>query len=100
MSSNRLLSEAADWIARLMSGVATADDRHGFAAWRAISPAHDAAGAQAMQIWMLAGEALRPSRAQPRALAHIGAGDDWRDENWSFLAQRAGQLHIQRGFFG
>lgn len=99
MASRHVLGEAADWIARLMSGSASADDHHAFAAWRMQSPENEAAGAQAIRLWGLAGTALRTGSgaAYTRRSNHVGAGrgDELRSEDWTFLAQQPGRLNIQ-----
>ncbi|HYG88160.1 MAG TPA: FecR domain-containing protein [Azospirillum sp.] len=61
----RLSDEAIDWVVRLRSGRATADDRAAFAAWRRRSPAHAAAAAQAEALWRDIGAVgARPERAR------------------------------------
>jgi transmembrane sensor len=51
MVDDELSDEAIDWLVRLHSGRATAEDRSAFAAWRRRSPAHDAAAREAESLW-------------------------------------------------
>lgn len=93
-----LLDEAAFWAARLMSGEASRDDYAAYSAWCALSPAHAAAGREALDLWKLAGVALRPVsiRAGERRRRAVTAGSEsWREEDWSFLtAQRGEHSHF------
>lgn len=47
-----LSDEALGWIVRLNSGEAAKGDTEAFAHWRARSPAHEAAAAEAEQLWL------------------------------------------------
>lgn len=59
----RLSDQAIDWMVRLRSGRATADDHAAFADWRRRSPAHAAAAAQAEALWRdLGAVGVRPER--------------------------------------
>jgi len=49
--SKVLSNEALEWIVRLNSGAAHKRDRTAFAAWRAQSPEHEAAAAEAEGLW-------------------------------------------------
>ncbi|WP_431858207.1 FecR family protein [Azospirillum sp.] len=61
----RLSDEAIDWVVRLRSGRATAEDHAAFAAWRRRSPAHAAAAAQAEMLWRDIGAVgARPERTR------------------------------------
>ncbi|WP_020678388.1 FecR domain-containing protein [Methylopila sp. 73B] len=86
---DRLSDEAIDWIVRLRSGRASAEDRDAFAAWRSQSPEHEAAALEAESVWRglgAAGEALPDdhgaaqadakgvSRRKLLSLAALGAG--------------------------
>ena len=89
-----LLDEAACWAARLMSGEASSTDYAAYSAWCALSPAHAAAGHEALGLWKLAGFALRPvsmRMSAKRRYSVSAGGGKWRDEDWSFLAAQPGQ---------
>jgi ferric-dicitrate binding protein FerR (iron transport regulator) len=88
-----LLDEAAVWAARLMSGEASCADYAAYSAWCASSPAHAAAGREALDLWKLAGVALRPASirvGEARRRPVSTGGENWRDEDWSFLAAQRG----------
>ena len=88
-----LLDEAACWAARLMSGEASSADYAAYSAWCSLSPAHAAAGHDALGVWKLAGLALRPASirmSEKRRYRVSAGGKEWRDEDWSFLAAQAG----------
>lgn len=65
--------EALSWIVRLYSGAASKADWASFGAWRARSPAHEAAAAEAEALWSDASELhrdpvsglIRPGRQRP-----------------------------------
>lgn len=59
------LSDAAiDWLVRLHSGTAGAEDRRAFAAWRGSSLAHEVAAQEAEALWQGLGTAGAQSRAR------------------------------------
>lgn len=65
--------EARAWVARLTSGEATDADAWALAVWRARSPTHEAAFAEAARLWRLAGPASALARAaERRAPSHPG----------------------------
>ncbi|MGU3493070.1 FecR family protein [Xanthobacteraceae bacterium A53D] len=69
--------EAIQWVVRLTSGEATTDDAARLRAWRARSPAHEAAFRQASALWKNAGHtnvAARSPRTLSRRLFLGGAG--------------------------
>ncbi len=62
-----LSDQAIDWVVRLHSGVAGTPERDGFRAWRALSPAHEAAAQEAEALWDGLGTAGGRVRAQEKA---------------------------------
>jgi transmembrane sensor len=74
-ADDHLLVEAADWLVRLMSRTATSDDAEQLAAWRAQSPAHDAAFREVAGVRdyaVVAGSTKKPMSR--RALLSAGGG--------------------------
>ncbi|GLQ10677.1 sensor [Devosia yakushimensis] len=66
-NSERALSdEAIDWIVKLQSGHATADDARAFRDWRGRSLAHEAAAQKAEAIWYGVGVAGEPAQQAER----------------------------------
>lgn len=66
-NSERALSdEAIDWIVKLQSGHATADDARAFRDWRGRSLAHEAAAQEAEAIWHGVGVAGEPAQQAER----------------------------------
>lgn len=62
-----LSDQAIDWVVRLHSGMAGTPERDGFQAWRALSPAHEAAAQEAEALWDGLGTAGGRVRAQEKA---------------------------------
>lgn len=62
-----LSDQAIDWMVRLHSGVAGTPERDGFLAWRALSPAHEAAAQEAEALWDGLGTAGVRVRAEGKA---------------------------------
>lgn len=61
-----LSDQAIDWVVRLHSGVAGTPERDGFLAWRALSPAHEAAAQEAEALWQGLGTAGVRVRAEEK----------------------------------
>jgi transmembrane sensor len=68
-----LQGEAQAWLMRLTSGTATPGDIEAFDTWRARSPAHRQAFAEAALLWNVLGEATRHAAARNPALAAAAA---------------------------
>lgn len=83
-----LRDEAQAWLAQLTSGTATAADADALNAWRARSPAHAHAFAEAALLWNVTGDATREAVARNPALAEMTA------------APRARGLVARRSFIG
>jgi transmembrane sensor len=67
-----LEAEAVGWVVRLTSGEASAADRAAFEVWRAQSPAHEAALAEARKLWLGLGDILpAPVVAAPAAALRV-----------------------------
>jgi transmembrane sensor len=64
--------EAQAWVSRLTSGDATAADLAQFECWRATSPVHRQAFAQAKLLWNVMGPAAELSRTRSVALGLVG----------------------------
>lgn len=62
-----LKREATDWIVRITSGTATADDAEALLRWRARSAAHEHAFQQSAQLWKNLGPALGKGRTSSAA---------------------------------
>lgn len=62
-----LSDQAIDWVVRLHSGVAGTPEWDGFLAWRALSPAHEAAAQEAEALWDGLGTAGVRVRAEGKA---------------------------------
>lgn len=62
-----LSDQAIDWVVRLHSGVAGTPEWDGFLAWRALSPAHEAAAQEAEALWDGLGTAGVSARAEGKA---------------------------------
>lgn len=75
--------EAIQWVVRLTSGEAGADERAAFARWRAASAEHEAALRMARRLWLGLGPALPPAAAPAR-----------RRTQWPLLALAASLLVI------
>lgn len=69
-----LSDQAIDWVVRLHSGVAGTPERDGFLAWRALSPAHEAAAQEAEALWHGLGTAGARVRAEGTAEGKAGRG--------------------------
>jgi transmembrane sensor len=82
------LQEAQAWLAQLTSGTATAADADALNAWRARSPAHGRAFAEAALLWNVMGDATRDVVARNPTLAATTA------------APRARGLVARRSFIG
>lgn len=83
--------EAVLWVVRLTSGEARLADRLAFRKWRARSPEHRAAAADALRLWVGVGRAL-PARHRVRA-APV--------RYWPVLAMAAAVLLLTcAGFYG
>src|SRR5262249_37314587 len=69
-----LKREAVDWVHSLASGKATVADAEALKRWRARSPAHEAAYADACRLWQAFGPAARNLRGRGEispGLAHL-----------------------------
>lgn len=62
-----LSDQAIEWVVRLHSGVAGTPERDGFLAWRALSPAHEAAAQEAEALWNGLGTAGEHVRTEGKA---------------------------------
>ncbi|MET0247594.1 MAG: DUF4880 domain-containing protein [Sphingomonas sp.] len=72
---DRLLEEAADWLVRMISGSATADDADRLAKWRAQSTAHEAAFREVAGVRSYADIASRTRKpVDRRAILSAGGG--------------------------
>ncbi len=71
MGFDPLHDEAVRWVSHLATGTATDADTEQLAAWRARSPAHEAAFRRALMAWRFAGAALL-DEANARAHRRIG----------------------------
>ncbi|OYW31169.1 MAG: hypothetical protein B7Z45_10690, partial [Azorhizobium sp. 12-66-6] len=65
-----LSDQAIDWVVRLHSGVAGTPEWDGFLAWRALSPAHEAAAQEAEALW----DGLGTAGVRVRAEGKTGRG--------------------------
>jgi transmembrane sensor len=67
-----LVSQATHWVVRLTSGDTTTEEREAFRRWRDASPAHEAALADARQLWLAIGPALDPAVRKHGARSRLG----------------------------
>ena len=68
-----LSDDATDWLVRLRSGRATPADRAAFAAWRNLSPAHEAAARQAEALWRDVGATTAAAAFAESQSSDVGA---------------------------